>query len=247
MVQIDRAADRAREAAIGSVDLASAVRTRLDETREAVSRMNGGVTGALADTRASAGRAGDLEITGVRIEKIVDGIALISVQTTMLAISGAIEAARAGDAGAGFATVSADIRALARASGENAEQVREVVRGLQAEIGAARRDLEQIATLTEAEVVRSAAAVRRVDLVAGEIARVRATAQEILQRADLISSSSRDVVAGTQQIASAADETERAAAQAASAARQQARGAEDLAAAIEEIAELAEALQAAGD
>ena len=64
-----------------------------------------------------------LETTSRRIDKIVDGIALIAVKTSMLAVSGAVEAARAGDAGRGFAVVSGDISVLAREAEEQARTV----------------------------------------------------------------------------------------------------------------------------
>ena len=56
--------------------------------------------------------------------------ALVAVQTTMLAVSGSVEAARAGDAGRGFALVSGDIRGLARETSDNVDRIKDTVRGI---------------------------------------------------------------------------------------------------------------------
>ncbi|MCR5881125.1 methyl-accepting chemotaxis protein [Phenylobacterium sp. J367] len=202
-----------------------------------------GVGAALQDTRDGSARAASLEDAGHRIDKLVDAISLIAVQTTMLAVSGAVEAARAGEAGLGFATVSGDIRTLARRSAENADRVKDVVRALQSQIAAVRRDLDQGALAMEAEVAKNAAIGERLATVVQEVDVVRGAADETVTASGAITRSSGEVAAGMQQIASAAEQAGGAAAQCAAAARQQARGAEDLAGAIEEIAELADALQ----
>ena len=84
---------------------------------------------SMASARRSQGTKSSLQMIGYRletigrkIEKIVDAVALMAVQTTMLAVSGSVEAARAGDAGRGFAIVSSDIRSLGREASQNVER-----------------------------------------------------------------------------------------------------------------------------
>jgi methyl-accepting chemotaxis protein len=161
----------------------------------------------------------------------------------MLAVSGAVEAARAGEAGRGFATVSADIRALSRDSSESAERIKEVVRSVRDQIAVVRRDLEQIVAVAEGEVAKNALLAEKLAQVDSDLSGVRRANGEILAGAEAILASVREVQSGTQQVAAVAEQAGSAAAQAASASRQQARGAEDLAAAIEEIASLADELQ----
>ena len=84
------------------------------------------------------------ETAGRRIEKIVDAIALMAVQTSMLAVSGSVEAARAGNAGRGFAVVSNDIRSLAREASQNVERAKDTVLGILDQIATLKRDLEQV-------------------------------------------------------------------------------------------------------
>ena len=107
------------------------------------------------------------------VDKIVDGIGMVSIQTNMLAVSGSVEAARAGDFGKGFAVVSKDIRNLARDSGENAGRIKDTVRAIQDQIAAVRRDLEQIVAAAEAENQKNAAVLSNLDCGRGRHGRAR--------------------------------------------------------------------------
>lgn len=245
VTQIERAALRTREATQAAFDRARAVEQSLAESRAAVRRMTDGVASAFGDTRATTDLISGLEASTRRIEKLVDNIALVAAQTTMLAVSGSVEAARAGEQGRGFALVSGDIRSLARESGESAERVKDVVRSVQAQISTVRRDLDQIAAVTEGEVQKNRQIDQRLEVIEADVATVRDGAREIAAGAGAILDAARQVLTGTEQIAAAAEQTSGAAGQATVAAREQARGAEDLAAAIEEIAQLADALRVA--
>ncbi len=241
--QIERGARAGQESAQAALQRAVEMESVLAETRSAVEGLLAGVGTALADTRRGLDSAAALERLGRRIERIVDSIETISVQTSMLAVSGSVEAARAGDSGRGFAVVSGNIRNLARDSSENTDRIKDLVRAIQDRIAAVRRDLEHVATSAEAEVQRGRALPATLLRARDEVDSVRSANEEIGTGAAAITASLEEVAQGAQQIASAAEQAARASSEAATAARQQARGAEDLAAAVEEIASLADALQ----
>ncbi len=173
----------------------------------------------------------------------MNGISLVVVQTTMLAVSGSVEAARAGAAGRGFATVSNDIRGLAREAAESAESIKDTVGGILDQIASVRRDLEQIVAAVDLEVQTNRSLQGAFAKVAEEAGALGEANREILHGADQILSATVETAAGARQIAAAAEEAGAAARQAAQASAEQARGAEDLAGAIEEIASLADELR----
>ncbi|TCH96100.1 methyl-accepting chemotaxis protein [Roseococcus sp. SYP-B2431] len=242
MAQIEKAARASSATAKASAARASTVAERITESRNAVGALIAGVGAAMERNAAVQDIIERLDGEAGSIGKIVDGLALIAVQTTMLATSGAVEAARAGEAGRGFAVVSGDIRALARDAAQNAEAAKELVTTIAAQIGKVRREVDQLSALTGAEVEKNRAIDERMELMAADTASLRAGADDIARGSEDILAASSQVLSGVGQIAAVADEASRAAAEAAAAARQQSQSAEGLAAAIEEIALLANEL-----
>lgn len=215
----------------------------LEEVRLSVDSLIRGVSNALEDTRAGVTAISRVEGITRRIEKIVDTIALVAVQTGMLAVSGSVEAARAGESGRGFAVVSNDIRNLARDSSANVERAKDTVRGILDQIGLLKSDLQQLAATTEIEVQKNQGVSVSLQQLAQDVTALGAASKSILAGADKILLATAEIAQAAQQVAAAAEEASVASRDAAAAANEQSRGAEDLAAAIEEIASLAEAMQ----
>ncbi|MEQ8174300.1 MAG: methyl-accepting chemotaxis protein [Syntrophomonadaceae bacterium] len=81
-----------------------------------------------------------------KIEKIVDTIQNVSIQTNMLAVNGFVEAATAGEHGRGFSVVAGDIRNLASESAENADKIKDLVREIQNQMNKVIADIGQSET-----------------------------------------------------------------------------------------------------
>lgn len=97
------------------------------------------------DSSMSEGKVagGDLDVIvkeTKNVDKTVGNISNSIIQLNMLAISGSIEAARAGDFGKGFAVVSSDIRNLAKDSESNTEKINDIVESMNSEIDTVRTD-----------------------------------------------------------------------------------------------------------
>jgi methyl-accepting chemotaxis protein len=243
LAQIEHSAQVAQERGKFANERVGAIETALSESRNSIEELVIGVSDALGQTRGALETVIQLETVGRKIEKIVDSIALVIVQTSMLAVSGAVEAARAGDAGRGFALVSNDIRGLAREASESVERVKDTVQRILDQMAVLRRDLEQIIGAAELEVQNNRAVLKTLESVAREIGALGKANQTILQGAEAVLSGAEQTSAAAKQIAAAAEQASSASRQAATASAEQARGADDLAAAIEEIASLSDELK----
>jgi methyl-accepting chemotaxis protein len=245
LAQIEKSA-RLAEANVRTADeRVQTLDAALKSGRDSVERLVAGVSAGLGDMQTSVSTVSRLGGVGRKIEKIVDAIALIAVQTSMLAVSGSVEAARAGDSGRGFAIVSNDIRSLAREASANVERAKDTVRGVLDQIAILKNELEQIVASSEIEVSNNRTVSALLAKVVGDIDEMRVGNKAIVRGAAEILAATVETATGARQVAVASEEASAAARQAATAATQQARGAEDLAAAIEEIASLADELKLA--
>jgi methyl-accepting chemotaxis protein len=247
MNQIEKSAKAAEQSAAVGLARVDAAERLLNDSRAAVTRLTQGVITTVSEIQAVIELIGGLEDSGGRIERMADRLGLLAIQTTMLAVSGSVEAARSGDFGRGFSVVSTDVRTLSRSAGDIAEKVKDIVRTLKTHIAAVRRDFEQTAIAVQGEIEKNRLIDERLTLIAANVETLKQGNRDIGKATDAILHAVAEVVKGTAHVAAAAEESAGAATQAVAASRQQARGAEDLAAAIEEIVQLANALQMATD
>jgi len=244
VAEIERAAQLSTTNATDAVAKAEATTERLMASINGIGELVDGVMASVEAGKQSREQMNALERISRRIDKIVDAITTVSIQTNMLAVNGSVEAARAGEFGKGFAVVSTDIRNLARDSAENADRIKDTVKAIQDQIGAVRRDLEEICNAAAAEVEKNKVIRADLETVSKDVAIVLKGNRDILVSSEDIVRMVKEVQTGVEQIAAAAEQTTRATGEAGVAAKQQAKGAEELAAAIEEIASLADELQA---
>jgi len=244
IAQIEKGAQVSAQKARAAVEKGAQITELLTRNKTMVDDLIAGVLASVESGRQSREQMGSLEQISRRIDKIVDAITTVSIQTNMLAVNGSVEAARAGEFGKGFAVVSTDIRNLARDSAENADRIKDTVKAIQDQIGAVRRDLEDIAAAGALEVEKNKAITADLEVGTREMTLVLDGSREILEGADEIVRVVKEVQTGVEQVAAAAQQSSRASTEAAAAAKQQSKGAEELAAAIEEIASLADELQA---
>ncbi|MDI2142473.1 MULTISPECIES: methyl-accepting chemotaxis protein [unclassified Pseudomonas] len=110
------------------------------------------------DVQNTAQMIEGLAAQGRDIGKVLDVIRAIAEQTNLLALNAAIEAARAGEAGRGFAVVADEVRALAHRTAQSTQEIEKMVAGIQNGTGEAVESMQQSnqRTHTTLEMARAA-------------------------------------------------------------------------------------------
>ena len=252
MVETTRAAvSEAAEAAESSAHTAQATAEAAGQAR--VMALDGVAAAAeasaaireVADSSERVGAAiGALSERSERIGGIVGTITAIADQTNLLALNAAIEAARAGEHGRGFAVVADEVRKLAEESQGAAAQIAGLIGQIQTETGVvvgvvadgARRTDEGVATVERTRVAFEAIG----EAVEDVSARVAEIASAIQQISDGAGRAGADVA----EVAGVAESSSASAEQVSAATEQTAASTQELAASAQSLAGTAESLDA---
>jgi len=102
-----------------------------DEGQQVVNRVIASINGLAQDIGQSSDVIGQLETESKNIGSVLDVIRGIAEQTNLLALNAAIEAARAGEQGRGFAVVADEVRTLASRTQQSTEEIQTMIQKLQ--------------------------------------------------------------------------------------------------------------------
>ena len=116
---------------------------------------------------------GHLKRESDKIGSVLDVIKSVAQQTNLLALNAAIEAARAGEAGRGFAVVADEVRSLAQRTQKSTEEIEELIVGLQAGTQQVATIMDNSRGLTDSSVELT----RRAGSALGNITRTVSTIQ----------------------------------------------------------------------
>ena len=169
---------------------------------------------AVDQARGTNERVGELSKAADRIGDVVQLINTIAEQTNLLALNATIEAARAGEAGRGFAVVASEVKALAeqtsKATGEIGQQIQGIQTATEELVGAIKQisgtieKLSEISSTVAAAVEEQGAATqeisRNVQQAAHGTQQVSANIADVQRGASETGSASSQVLAAAQSL-----------------------------------------------
>ncbi|NWC00032.1 cache domain-containing protein [Pseudomonas gingeri] len=122
--EISNSAQGAAQAARKTDEVGNAAKTVVNSSIDSIHTL-------IEDVRISSVSLDSLQQDANSIVGVLDVIRSIAEQTNLLALNAAIEAARAGEAGRGFAVVADEVRALASRTQKSTEEIQEMINRLQ--------------------------------------------------------------------------------------------------------------------
>lgn len=178
-----------------------------DETVSIAENGNRIIQDSMESMKTVSGQMSKLEEDSQKVGEIIDVIEDIADQTNLLALNAAIEAARAGEQGRGFAVVADEVRKLAERSGEATKQITSIIKGMQVNTRSSVSAVQESAELSQQTGASFHQIVTMVNNAGQKISEIAAASEEQAAQSTDVLAAVESISATTQQSAASSEET----------------------------------------
>ncbi len=249
----------AQNASAVAIDSASAAEAAKNGSRIVEGTLSGMQT-IKNKVDAASGKIEEMGKRSLEIGAIVETIEEIASQTNLLALNAAIEAARAGEHGKGFAVVADEVRKLAERSSLATKEIASLIAGIQSTVTDAVQAMDESSREVEEGVTKANQAGKALDdilsattavnkqaaLASEATARMEQASQQLVIAVDAVSQIVEQNTASTEEMAATSSEVSQAIEHIASASEENSAEVEQVSASTEEMsAQIAEVTDAA--
>ncbi len=205
MTEMEASVREVAQAANQTLDQVMAVE-KASEAGRSIMATNISTTHQLANKLTETGKViGDVNNMSSNIGNILDVIRSIAEQTNLLALNAAIEAARAGEHGRGFAVVADEVRTLARRTADSTSEIRSMIEGLQQAVQRAVRVMNECSGEMESSVQQSSNANSSMEEIQAIITMISDMSSQIASAAEQQQATSAEISSNINRISEISD------------------------------------------
>ncbi|MNF59329.1 Methyl-accepting chemotaxis protein PctC [compost metagenome] len=220
MNQMSATAQEVARSAAAAVDSAQSVNRETVSGRALVESQVGSIQRLAGEIDQSVAVINQLAGDSASISQVLDVIKGIAEQTNLLALNAAIEAARAGEQGRGFAVVADEVRNLAKRTQQSTEEIESMIGKLQGGVGAAVKAMGASHQMASGTVSESGKVQLALENILGAVGMIVDQSQQIAAAAEQQTAVAHDIDQNIVEINRAGERTAAGASQTESASRE---------------------------